>query len=241
MRHAIVSDLTSNNFDLAPNDIHVWFVSLSDRTICQDSCFSLLSVPEQTRAKKFKFDKDRQLFIVAHAAMRSILAQFLNLLPADVDFATGINGKPRLATDVFGDLRFNLSHSGNSAVIAAAWSREIGVDIELVKEEFAYDEVAERLFTAREVTALRALPTHLQREAFYKCWTSKEAFLKAKGTGLSGVLDEVEIILSSDDHVRIDARVAGWSLAEINPSGGYMAALASEGAPVETHLYRWRP
>ena len=126
-------------------------------------------------------------------------------------------------------------------MIAVAFGREIGVDIERVKEGFGFDEVAEHFFTAREVTALRALPSHLQRQAFYKCWTSKEAFLKAKGTGLSGELDVVEIIVDREEYVRIDAHVPGWSLAEIDPGEGYVGALASEGEPPTMQLYRWRP
>ena len=116
---------------------------------------------------------------------------------------------------------------------------EVGVDIEFVKTDFTFDDVAGRFFTPREVSALRALPSALQRQAFYKCWTSKEAFLKAKGTGLSGKLDEVEIYQEDGGTVRVRATVAGWSLAELNPAGGYEAALVTKGAPCRVRLYRW--
>ena len=115
-------------------------------------------------------------------------------------------------------------------LLAVARSREVGVDVEFVNADFAFDEVAERFFTAGEVAALRALPAHLRRQAFYKCWTSKEAFLKAKGTGLSGDLDEVNIgLAAAGEQVRIDANVPGWSLLELNVVADYEGALVYEG------------
>lgn len=226
---------------LSVNEIHVWLIATTDPGSKSAFNGDLLSTGERDRADKFKFDKDRLLYTIAHGALRSILSRYLQRNPTSLDFATGANGKPRLATKSTGNLQFNLSHSADRAVIAVAWEREIGVDIERIKEEFAFIDVAEHFFTAREATALRALPSHLQRRAFYKCWTSKEAFLKAKGTGLSGELDEVEIVLDAGDFVRINATVPGWSLAEIYAGDDYVAALVNEGAPAEIKLYRWAP
>lgn len=197
-----------------------------------------MSKGEQARAARFKFDRDRRLFTVAHAALRSICATYLRTSPRTVEFAEGPYGKPKLASDSGTDLRFNLSHSGELALIAAALKREIGVDLECVRD-FDCDPVAERFFTALEVADLRSLPKPLQRSAFYKCWTSKEAFLKAKGTGLSGKLDEVEITSMGGADIRISASVPGWSLAELPVGDGYSAALVSEGAPVRVQLYQW--
>jgi 4'-phosphopantetheinyl transferase len=225
----------------AVNEIHVWLVTTTDHNPHLASCVDHLSSAEQARAEKFRFAKDRRQFVVSHAALRSILSQYLSLSPAEIEFVTGPNGKPRLATKSSEDLRFNLSHSGDLAVVAVASSRELGVDVELIKEEFAFDEVAECFFTAREVAALRALPSRLQRQAFYKCWTSKEAFLKAKGTGLSGELDEVEIIFDGGESARINATVPDWSLAEIDAGHGYVAALVNEGVPAALQFYQWAP
>ena len=101
--------------------------------------------------------------------------------------------------------------------------------IEFANHDFDFLEVANHFFTKREVAALRALPSTLQCEGFYKCWTSKEAFLKAKGTGLSGQLDEVEIVLVGEQ-VQIAASVRGWSLVELESSEGYATALVTNGA-----------
>lgn len=197
-----------------------------------------MSEDEEARAAKFKFDRDRRLFTVAHAALRSICATYLRTTPRAIEFVEGPYGKPKLPSDSGTDLRFNLSHSGELALIAVALQREIGVDIEAVRD-FDFDQVAERFFTAREVADLRSLPTPQQRSAFYKCWTSKEAFLKARGTGLSAKLDEVKITSVDGADIRIRAFVPGWSMVELPAGEGYIAALVSQGAPVSVQLYRW--
>jgi 4'-phosphopantetheinyl transferase len=228
---------------LLENDrVHVWAVELDDETFDTSRGQSFLSPDEQARASRFKFERDRRRYIVAHVALRDILAGYLKAVAADLQFIEVQNGKPKLATPfAAGGIEFNLSHSHERALVAVAQGREVGVDIEFVKPDFSFDEVAERFFTAREVAALRALPVHLQRQAFFKGWTSKEAFLKAKGTGLSGKLDEVEIVLDAAGRLRIDARVPGWSLSELNPGAGYEGAIVTAGNPLSVSGYRWRP
>ena len=227
------------NLTLGADEIHVWRIAAFEDDADVALCAALLSKDEQTRAARFKFDRDRRLFTAAHAALRSICALYLRTTPMSVQFAEGRYGKPELASDSRADLRFNLSHSGELALIALSAKREIGVDLEMIKD-FSFDEVAERFFTPLEVAGLRFLPKHLQREAFYKCWTSKEAFLKAKGTGLSGQLDEVNIVPLGADDIRISADVPGWSLAELPVGDGYVAALANEGESLAVYLYQWK-
>jgi 4'-phosphopantetheinyl transferase len=220
--------------------IHVWRISLTQPGHVYKSLTGLLSSAEQERAARFKFDQHHQRFVVAHAALRSILSQYLKTTPLNLQFVNGLNGKPKLAEEFArSDVRFNLSHSFDLALLAVTRGREIGIDVELVKEDYAFDDVAARFFTAQELAAFRALPVHLQRQGFFKCWTSKEAFLKAKGTGLSGKLDEVEITLSSEQRVLINASVPGWTLSELNPGNNYEAALVIEGGAVRIDRYRW--
>jgi 4'-phosphopantetheinyl transferase len=227
---------------LQDHSVHVWSVELNDATFDSIQGHRLLSPDEQARAARFMFERDRRRYVVAHFALHDILAGYLNAIAADLRFVEVQNGKPKLAPPfATGSIEFNLSHSHERALIGVAQGREVGVDIEFVKADFPFSEVADRFFTAKEVAALRALPVHQQREAFYKCWTSKEAFLKAKGTGLSGKLDEVEIMLEGDERVRIDARVPGWSLAELNPSDGYEAALVNAGKAAQIQICRWQP
>jgi 4'-phosphopantetheinyl transferase len=222
------------------DSIHVWAVRLEDVTVDLDCGHDLFSPEERERAARFKFDRDRRRYLVAHVALHDILCRYAGIDPVGFSFDIGANGKPRLPQALGSSgVEFNLSHSNEMALVAVCHKREVGVDIEYAKEDFEFQEVAERFFTAREVTAMRGLPARLQRQAFFKCWTSKEAFLKAKGTGLSGALDEVKIALTAAEQVRITADVPGWSLSELEPIDGYEAALVVAGAPVPICYYLW--
>ena len=227
-------------FTLAAGQVHVWLVRADDAALCMACCENLISTVERDRAARFKFEKDRRLYTAAHAALRSILAGYLNVAPGDLEFEIGQRGKPRLApTFSIDSLEFNLSHSSEVALIAVTREREIGVDVEHIKENFAFAEVAERYFTTREVSAIRALPQDLQRRAFYQCWTSKEAFLKAKGVGLSGELDEVEIIIGDNGRVQVKSTLPGWYLSELNPCNGYVGAVVLDGREFDLECYNW--
>jgi len=220
-------------------NVHVWALQLDEFAFDAALGHSRLSLEEQSRAARFKFAKDQRRYVIAHAALRDILAGYVNAAPARLQFNDGPNGKPKLAPpfDASG-IEFNLSHSHERALVAVKQGDEVGVDIEFAKADFEFLDVASHFFTKQELTSLHALPAALQRQAFYKCWTSKEAFLKAKGTGLSGELDEVEILLVGE-HVRIKAAVVGWLLVELPPSGGYEAALATKNKFAEVFCYDW--
>jgi len=225
---------------LIRNEVHVWLVRADKAGLCSVCCAELLTSAERERAARFKFEKDRRLYTVAHAALRSLLAGYLNVAPGGLEFESGRRGKPRLAPTLTKDkLEFNLSHSHEVALIAVTREREIGVDVERVTEDFAFAEVAERYFTAGEVSALRALPQDLQRRAFYQCWTSKEAFLKARGVGLSGELDEVEIVLAGEGRVQVKSTIAQWSLRELNPCAGDVGAVVLEGQEFDLKCFSW--
>lgn len=223
------------------DDAHIWAVELDAPGWDAGLCRARLSPDEQVRADKFKFDRDQRRYVIAHAALRDILARYTHAGAADLRFDQGANGKPKLAAAFrAGAVEFNLSHSHETALLAVNDRHEIGVDIEYAKSDFDIFAVANRFFTEREVAALRALPPALWRRGFYKCWTSKEAFLKAKGTGLSGQLDEVEIALDGES-VRISASVPGWWLTSLDPFDGYEAAVVTKNKPVEVFRYRWQP
>jgi 4'-phosphopantetheinyl transferase len=235
----LVRPSPSSSFVLRENAVHIWLVQTNGESISLGDFKDLLSSVEQDRASKFKFETDRRRYITAHAALRSILSIYVNSPARELQFASGPYGKPKLAPiHDKKKIAFNLSHSHELALIAVTQGREIGVDVERVREDFAFDEVAQRFFTTREVAALHALPLHLQREAFYKCWTSKEAFLKAKGTGLSGQLDEVEMMLT--DHVlRLKGTIPNLSLIELTVYAGYVAALVVDGVEPQLTYYAW--
>jgi 4'-phosphopantetheinyl transferase len=221
--------------------VHVWIVRLDDASVDLERGRELLSPDERERAARFIFERDRRRYLVAHTALHDILSRYLAIEPAHLSFALGTNGKPKLPQALApSGIEFNLSHSNEMALLAVTHGHEVGVDIEHVREKFEFQDVAERFFTAKEVAAMRGLPATLQRQAFFKCWTSKEAFLKAKGTGLSGALDEVEISLGSDEQVRISANVPNWWLFELDPSGDYEAALVVASPQSPIRRYQWQ-
>jgi len=222
--------------------VHVWLVQLDHPGLDLPACKELLSPAEKERASKFRFDRDHRRYLVAHAALRLILAAYFSVPSRDLSFVSGPRGKPRLAPLPGKDsLAFNLSHSHEIAVIAVTRRGEIGVDVEYVKENFPFDEVARRFFSPAEVAALTALPPELQRRGFFKCWTSKEAYLKAKGTGLFGKLDEVELVLTEERSVRVNGAVPGWTLGSININRSYVGAFVVEETQYELTCYRWQP
>jgi 4'-phosphopantetheinyl transferase len=226
--------------ELNDDEVHVWMVHTRHIDRAEEELAALLCADERERAARFKFDKDRRLYTAAHAGLRSLLANYLRVAHDEIHFDAGAQGKPLLAQPA-SRLQFNLSHSHELALVAVAQGRAVGVDVEFVKRDFAFDEVARRFFTAREVAALFQLPQALQRQAFFKCWTSKEAFLKAKATGLSGKLDEVQIIPSNDGLVRIEANVPGWSLLQLRHANGYEASLVVQAEALPIRCYRWKP
>jgi 4'-phosphopantetheinyl transferase len=225
---------------LADQDVHVWLIALDEAPWTLKECYAIMSQDEQERAAKFKFDQDRWRYVIAHTSLRRILSGYLGVRPSTLKFSTGPNGKPYLALNPQAlPIQFNLSHSNKVALLAVTLGREIGVDVEYVRQDFPFDEIAARFFTAREVAAIRKLPEHLRPEAFYKCWTSKEAFLKAKGIGLSGKLDEVNVFLAGDRHVGVEGTIAGWTLAEVKLNSDYMAAVVVSGSQCKVRCYRF--
>jgi 4'-phosphopantetheinyl transferase len=232
--------LAPDDIHIFADEVHVWLVRLDETSLCRPCGESLLSAEEKERAFKFKFERDRRRHIVSHAALRSVLSTYLDLPPGSLKFAAGPNGKPKLAPIPGEELvQFNLSHANEVALIAVAREKEVGVDVEWIDRNTPFREIAGRFFSAQEVGALDALPTHLQKIAFFKCWTSKEAFLKAKGTGLSDKLDDVEILSPRQGVVRIKSAVPNWRLVELDPGDGYAGAVVFEGNKGEIQCYLW--
>jgi len=237
--------LSNPDLSLPPQEVHVWRASLDQPALLADF-FATLSPDEQKRAARFHFQKDREHYTAARGLLRAILSRYLKLDPADLAFGYSSYGKPYLAGEQPDGVRFNISHSHGLALLAFARGRDLGVDVEFVRPDIAEEEIAERFFSAAEVAALRALPASRQAEGFFNCWTRKEAYIKARGEGLSLPLDQFDVSLAPGEPAALlCTRVAvndasRWSMVKLKPGAGFKAALVVEGRDWQLRCWQWQ-
>jgi 4'-phosphopantetheinyl transferase len=226
--------------------VHVWDVEL-ERTREEISRLErLLPDTDVRRAARQPLEARRRDLVISGAALRSILASYLEADPTAVRFSIDEGGKPRLdAAWNATPLSFNLSHSRGRALVAVTLGREVGVDLERLRRDLPIDRLASRFFSPREIAALRSTPDELRPAAFFACWTRKEAFVKATGAGifrqpLQSFAVSVDpgpgpVPLVIPGH---DAEAGRWALESIAAPPGYAAALAVEG-PFRVRRFRW--
>jgi len=234
-----------DNISLSNSDVHIWRASLNLPAARVDELAEVLSGDEQERAGRFHFERDRRRFIVARAALRTILGQYEQLEPGRLQFRYGPQGKPFLADQPeHNELRFNIAHSHELALLGFTRGRELGVDLEYIRPLKDLNQIAARFFSARENATLKKLPSSQKQVAFYTCWTRKEAYIKAIGEGLSMPLDAFDVSLGPDApaaliSVRDDPDEARrWSMQALQPAPNYIAAFIVEGRT--WHLARWQ-
>lgn len=222
--HPTFRSESASRLSLSAGELHVWAVPLSGDN---ERYAALLSAAEQDRASRFRVADHRRRYAISHGALRVILAGYLARDPQALQFATSPRGKPSLIDPP--GWHFNLSHSAQLALVAVGHA-ELGVDLEKRRHLESLKQIATRHFSQVEVEALRALPAAEQLGAFYRCWTRKEAYVKAIGSGLSSALDVFDVSIDAD------ARFLGfrsgndvpedWSLFDVSPSPDYTGALA---------------
>lgn len=234
------------SFCLESDEVHVWCASLVLTTPRIETLLKTLAPEERRRSEIFRFQKHRIHYIVARGLLRTILGRYLGLEPCELEFCYNSYGKPALTKTFGGEkFRFNLSHSYDIVLYAITHGREVGVDIERIRFDFAYEEIAKRFFSPREIVALRALPINMRQEAFFACWTRKEAYIKARGEGLTLRLDQFEVTLAPGEPAALlsangDPQEASrWSLRKLTPGPGYVAALAVEGHDWRLKCWQW--
>src|SRR6266850_420662 len=231
---------------LNENAVEVWVVDLRASGVDVDQAFQLLSDDERRRAEQFRFPVHRDRFVIARASLRRILAGYLHVEPTELTFAYSEFGKPSLVAPQT-NIRFNASRSNEKALIACTREREIGVDIEKIREDLEVDDLARRFFSVEENDRLRAVPPDLRHLAFLRCWTCKEAFLKAVGMGLSldPVKVDVSMALANPEAVlATDAQeftVNGWSLIALGTAAveGHFSALVTRGTELKVIVQPW--
>ena len=233
---------------LSEDEVHVWRASVLQPLATIQYLRSLLSGDEVARAERFYFEKDRHRFIITHGLLRILLARYLNTPFIDarqLQFCHNEYGKPSLdlATQDL-TLNFNLSHSHELILFAFTYVRQVGVDIEYMRSDLDLEPLAEYSFSPLENEMLQTLPISARTEAFYRCWSRKEAYIKARGKGLAIPLDIFDVSLRPDEpaallHSREDPHeTARWRLCALHPDPRYAGALAVEGDG--WHLRCWQ-
>jgi 4'-phosphopantetheinyl transferase len=225
----------SGRLEIERHDVHVWSAGLHHEAPVLDALRATLDDDELARAERFVFERHRLRYIAAHGLLRRVLSGYLGVAPTEIRFGHARHGKPYLVGEVQLDLRFNLSHSGDRMLVAVAVGRDVGVDLELVGRDRDFAGIARHFFSPNEVAALTALPERERRAAFYRCWTRKEAYIKACGTGLAMRLDDFDVALAPGVPAALlrSARGAGeparWRFADLQAGRAFEAALAVEG------------
>jgi len=196
----------------------------------------LLSTTELDRACLLKSDPARNRYIAGRGKLRDILGGYLDIDPAEVRIATGEQGKPFLA-DAAVDLRFNLSHVDDVLVLAIAAGVEVGVDIERIETDKPIHDMARLVFSQREQEELLAMPVPQQIRAFYRCWVSKEACLKACGRGFSLPGSSFDVPMSFEvpaTQTIVNCNQSLWHVQDIDVPDKYCAAVAVEAGDVSS-------
>src|SRR5580692_7466687 len=220
---------------LPVEEVHVWYRPLIQDVPDLGSYYDFLSTDERERASRYHFDRHRNEFILTRASLRILLAAYLEKSPERFAFSYSAQGKPYLANELT-DLRFNVSHTVSLteglAALAFARNRELGVDVEKIRPDCDAKKLAERFFSASERDYITNLSGPALDEAFFRCWTRKEAFIKAKGGGLSLPLDQFQVNLKPGEAPKMlgidgSAEAArGWTLHHFDPAPDFTGAVA---------------
>jgi 4'-phosphopantetheinyl transferase len=218
------------HFTLAPGEIHVWRANLDCQPASLRDLETTLAPAEQARADRFRFPQDRNAFIATRGILRELLGKYVSRAPAELVFDYADRGKPSLRTAPNQSIQFNVSRSHDLALLAFAAGHSLGIDVELVRPDFAATEIAQRYFSPQEIDELKSLPPQSLAKGFFLCWTRKEAYVKAKGEGMQIPLNSFRVSLTPGQPARLESTDgARWSLHTVTPGPRYVGALVAEG------------
>ena len=223
--------LSLSALTLREDEIHLWSADLNPPARMIRALSASLSPDETKRAGGFLFERDRRRYRVSRGLLRTLLSGYTDVPAHRLRFTYGRRGKPQLLDDS-PDLHFNLSHSADLVVLAFTSTHPLGVDIEHLRPVPDAESIAKRYFSPGEYKAFRRLPPDRRQEAFFNCWTRKEAYIKAVGDGLSVPLDRFEVTIPPGEPAKMLAldghseKAAEWSLYHLKPMQDYVGALA---------------
>ncbi len=231
-----VLSVGDDGLDLPAHELHLWLFSLDVPPEPIRDLASLLCVEELQRAARFVFERDRSRFVAGRAVLRTLLGRYAGVAPANVEFKIGEQGKPAISSPLLNpSIEFNLSHSAGWGLLGLARGRAVGVDIEAHREMSDAEQVAQSHFSPAETREFLAAPAGERTEAFFACWTRKEAYVKAVGRGLAMQLDRFEVSFRAGDAPRLrsicgsTAAASAWTLWNCDVGAGMSAAVVVHG------------
>jgi 4'-phosphopantetheinyl transferase len=229
----------------ADEEIHVWQAQLDDPN-CEISClYETLTSDEQDRAARFHFERHRRRFIVARGILRILIARYIGVKAGDIRFEYSAKGKPSLAEPRVEGFSCNLSHSGDLALYAFVVGVPIGVDVEIIRPVEYMDAIAKRFFSPLEYDLLQQVSSCDRLEAFYNCWTRKEAYIKAEGLGLWIPLDSFSVSVAPSEPARLielksrSSDTPSWSIHHLRPATHAIGAVAVPASNRQVLLRRF--
>jgi 4'-phosphopantetheinyl transferase len=230
----MVAIVPKGDQSLLDDEVHVWRIGSGLSRVSEFR--HILAAEELERADRFHFEADRRRSITGRGCLRLLLGKLLQRPAESLRFEYDEFGKPRLPLTPERGLRFNVSHSGDLILIAIAKGRAVGVDVEKVRFDFDLESISARFFSFNENDRLTRLTGSRKYDAFFTCWTRKEAYLKARGDGLSLPLDQFDVSFLADEEPQLletrhdPAEAKRWTLRSVAVPSGYVAAVVAEGA-----------
>jgi 4'-phosphopantetheinyl transferase len=237
----------SGSYTLPKDEIHVWRTTLDMVPSDFARLRQILSPDERERADRFHFELDRRRGVIGRGYLRLLLGKILDLPANKLQFEYDEFGKPSLISRQGLTLQFNVSHSGDLILIAITMGRAVGVDVERIRTDLDPDSIAAHFFSANECKILASLAGPVRYNAFFSCWTRKEAYLKARGIGLSLPLDQFDVSFLPDQEPRLlatrhdPAEARLWKLQALDVASDYAAALAAPGSTWRLKCWNWLP
>jgi 4'-phosphopantetheinyl transferase len=226
-----------------PETVSVWRASLAADDAALARFGATLSAPEQERAARFAYPRERNAFVASRGLLRALLPRYAGGTPAALAIEADPLGKPRLVGPCgIGRFRFSVAHSGGLWACAVALGREVGLDVEEIRPSRERDSIAERYYSPAERAALASLPEGARERAFHLCWTRKEAWLKARGLGLTVPLDSFDVSVHEGEPARLlatrpdAAEAARWTLVDLDFGPTFAGALAVEGSAPDVRM-----
>jgi 4'-phosphopantetheinyl transferase len=243
----LIWDGFGGSYALPDDEVHVWRTTLDIAASDLAKLRQILSPDERERADRFHFEADRRRCVIGRGYLRLLLGEILDLPANKLEFEYDEFGKPSLLPTYEPPPQFNVSHSGDLILIAITMGRPVGIDVERIRTDLDLDSIAARFFSASECKILASLAGPARYQAFFACWTRKEAYLKARGIGLSLPLDQFDVSFLPNEEPRLlatrhnPAEARQWRLQALDVSGDYAAALAIPSAIWKLKCWNWPP